>query len=296
MEKTPSHIPTGGLIWLQARVTDPDLIAWLVPGWAALCGVIASDGLGGRWLRLALLILLVDGGWGTLWGALTNTDWLTPLRRWRKASPWQACEPVGALPYTLPHSPAGRAARWLGQLRNWWREELRPTHSAAVSAVIVALPVTLVLGMALGPRLLLLSLAALAVMQMGLVWKGDRAAFAPGWDAVVSVMLPWLAGHVAFGALTPRSIALATAFALAWGGSWRTESLGGRLLTVGGQTLAAALLISAKQPLAAGASLLLLFPQMILLPWLRRGQSISWYVRHARPWLMAAMLIAAWAL
>jgi hypothetical protein len=29
---------------------------------------------------------------------------------------------------------------------------------------------------------------------------------------------------------------------------------------------------------------------------MQRGQPASWYVRHTRPWLMGAMLVAAWAL
>jgi hypothetical protein len=280
MKENPHSTPTcpasGGLIRFQGRLTD--LITWLGPAWACLCGVVASGGFGWQtkaWLRLALLILLVDGGWGTLWAALGSTDWATPLLRWRD---WRSGDPVAPLPYTLPGSPGDRASRWLGQLRVWWR-------------------VTALLGALLGPELLLLSLGALAVMQLGMIWKGGRGDVAPGWDGIVTVMLPWLAGHIAFGGEpTLCSAGLALAFALAWGAAWRAGSPWGRALGIGAQLLAAVLLVALYYPLAAGLLLLLLAPQLALLPHLRRGQPVSWYTRYSRPWLMAAMLIAAWAL
>lgn len=285
---------SGGLIRLQARLTN--LVAWPGPAWAGLCGVVASGGFGwqgGDFLRLALLILLVDGGWGTLWAALGSTNWATPLRRWRK---WHYGDPLRRLPYTLPGSPGDRASRWLGQLHAWWRDVFWPTCGAAFSAIAIALPVTVVLGALLGQELLLLSAAAFAAMQLGVAWEGGQGNVAPGWDAVVAVTLPWLAGHAAFGSLTLSSVGMALVFALAWGSAWRAGSTWGCTLWVGAQLLAAALLAALYHPLAAGFLLLLLVPQLALLPWLRRSQPASWYVRHTRPWLMVAMLVAAWVL
>lgn len=294
LHSTSSRLPSGGLIRFQTRLTD--LTTWLGPAWAGLCGVVASAGFGwqGRdFLRLAVLILLVDGGWGTLWAALGGTDWATPLRRWRH---WYSGEPIATLPYTLPGSPGERVSHWLGQLRAWWRDALWPACGPALSAIAVALPMTAVLAALLGLELLLLSAAALAVMQLGLAWEGGQGTVAPGWDGVVAVTLPWLAGHVAFGEPTLRSAGLALAFALAWGAAWRAGSLWGRALGIGAQLLAAALHVVLHHPLAAGCGVLLLIPQLALLPWLQRGQPASWYLRHTRPWLMAAMLVAAWAL
>jgi hypothetical protein len=289
-----SRSASGGLIRLQAHLTDP--ITWLCPAWASWCGVVASDGFGRQgedWLRLALLILLVDGGWGTLWTALGTTDWATPLRRWRN---WRFGEPIPTPPYTLPGSPGDRASRWLGQLRAWWRDVLWLACGPALSAIFVALPVIVVLGALLGPELVLLSVAALAVMQLGLAWEGGHGSVAPGWNAAIAVALPWLAGQAAFGSLTLRSTALALAFALAWGAAWRSDSPWRRALGAVAQLLATASLVALHHPLAAGGLLLLLTPQLALFPWLRRRQPASWYVRYTRPWLMAAMLVAAWAL
>ena len=291
---TPSPPASGGLIRLQAHLADPT--TWLCPAWATLCGVVASGRFGwqGRdFLRLALLILLVDGGWGTLWAALGNTDWATPLRRWRN---YRFGEPIPTPPYTLPSSPGDRASHWLGQLRAWWRDVLWVTCGPALAAILVALPVTAVLAALLGPELTLLSLAALAAMQLGLVREGGRGFVTPGWNAAIVVALPWLAGQATFGALTLRSTGLALAFGLAWGAAWQAGSAWRRALGIVAQLLAATLLVALHLPLAAGITLLLLAPQLALFPWLQRGQSASWYARHARPWLMAAMLVAAWAL
>jgi hypothetical protein len=192
-------------------------------------------------------------------------------------------------------------AHWLGQLRAWWWDDLWLTCGPALSAVAIALPLAVLLGVLLGPEFLLLSAAALAAMQLGLAWEGGRGSVAPKWDAVVSVTLPWLAGHLAFGSLTLSSAGLALAFGLAWGAAWRASSSWERVLGIGAQLLVAAFLIALHRALAAGCLVLLLTPQLALLPWLRRAQdvpafSVPWYVRHTRPWLMAAMLIAAWTL
>lgn len=291
---TARYPPPGGLIRLRARLTN--VIVWLGPAWASLCGVVASGGFGWQgvdFLRLALLILLVDGGWGTLWAALGGTDWATPLRRWRE---WQAGKPIARLPYTIAGSPGNHVSRWLGQLRSWWGNVLWPACGPAISAIAVALPVTGVMGTALGPTLLLLSAAALAVMQLGVAWDGARGRIAPAWDAIVAVGLPWLAGHLTFGSLRLGSAGLAALFVLAWGGAGRPQSRRGRVLGIGGQLLAGVVLIAARRPLAGGAVSLLLFPQVALLPWLGGARSTAWYTRHIRPWLMTAMLLAAWAL
>jgi hypothetical protein len=278
----------------QARLTHPTV--WLAPTWAALCGVIAAGSFGWRgadWLRLAVLILLVDGSWGTLWSALGDTDWATPLRRWRN---WHFGDPVTASPYTLPGTPGDQVSRWLGQLRAWGRDVLWPTCGPALTAIAVALPVTAVLVALLGAEFLLLSVAALAVMQLGVARNGGRGDIISEWDAIVAIAFPWLAGHLAFGELALPAAALALAFTLAWGGGWRAGSAWGRVSSIGGQFLAAALLVALRHPLAAACLALLAAPQVALLVWLRRGQSASWYVRHTRPWLMAAMLVAALAL
>ncbi len=291
---TSQHPTSSGLICLQARSTS--LVTWLGPAWAVLCGVAASgnfDWQGQDWLRLSLVILLVDGGWSTLWTALGETDWATPLRRWRQ---WRSGERLATPPYTLSGSPGDVVSRWLGQLRAWWHDVFWPACGSALLAAVVALPVISVLGALLGIELVLLSIATLATVQLGVAWEGGRGSIAPGWDAIIAVTFPWLAGHAAFGSLTLSSAALALAFALPWGAAWRADRAWGRALGMGTQLVAAALLVALHHPLAASTLLLLTGPQMAMFPWLRRGHPPSNYVRYARPWLMGAMLVAAWAL
>jgi hypothetical protein len=288
-----SPLPTGGLLRFQARATD--LVTWLAPTWATLCGVAASGAFnweGPQWLRLALLILLVDGGWGSLWTALAATDWATPLRRWRE---WDENRSTAALPYTLPDAPGGKLSHFVGKLRAWWSRVLWPRCGSALLVIVTAVPIAALLAILLGIELLLLTVAALALMQLGIIWEEGRGAVPPGWDATIAIALPWLAGHVAFGPMTLPSTGLACLFALAWGKAWSVTSGWGRTLTVGGQLLAMVSLVILQRPLAAGVLFSVLVPQLTLLPWVRRDYEPRWYVRHARPWLMAAMAVAALA-
>jgi hypothetical protein len=301
LDSATLHPVSGDLTRLQARLTD--FVNWLAPAWAAWCGALASGGFeqrGASWLKLSLLILLVDVGWGVLWAALGSTDWATPLHRWRA---WRSDDLITAPPYTLPGSPGDRVSRWLGQLRGWRRAVLWPTRGFALTVAGVALLATAVLGAVLGRDLLLLSVAALAVMQLGVAGEGGRGAIAPKWDAVISIALPWLAGHIVFSAGATAgwaqyvsAVGLALVFALAWGAARRADSGWERLLGAGTQLLAVALFVALRIPLAAAGLLALLVPQLMLYPWMRRGLPASWYVRLVRPWLMAAMLLAAWAL
>lgn len=287
-------LPTSGLLRLQARA--PNLLAWLGPTWSVLCGVMASGGFQGRssdWLQLALLTLLVDGGWGSLWGAIGATDWATPLAHWRE---WGTTDPSARLPYTLPGAPGGRISHVMGGFRAWWGEVLWPACGSALLTILVALPTTALLAMLLGMELLLLSAAALAAMQLGAIWQGGRQDVAPGWDALIAVAAPWFAGHIAFGPSTLRSAGMAALFALAWGAGAGIRTRLGHGLTVASQLLIVVSLVAFESPLAAGAVFLLLVPRMSLLPRVRPGRDPEWYVRQARPWLMAAMLVVALSL
>lgn len=287
-------LPTSGFLRLQAHA--PDLLTWLGPTWAVLCGLIASGGFDWRtqsWVRLGLLILLVDGGWGSLWAAMGASDWATPVFYWRE---WRQGRPSAALPYTLPDAPGGKLSGLLGRLRAWGGEVLWPTCGSALLAILVALPTTALLATLLGVELLLLSVAAFAAMQLGVIWKRGRKAVPPGWDALIAVAMPWLAGHVTFALVTLPSAGLAALFALAWGMAWKADSAWGRALTIGGQLLALVSLLALQSPLAAGTLFLLLVPQVSLLAWVGRGYETDWYARRTRPWLMLAMLVAALSL
>jgi hypothetical protein len=289
---TPS--PSGGLMRLQTKAGD--LGSWLGPTWAMLCGAAASNAFswqGGDWLRLALLTLLVDAGWGNLWSALSRANWAAAVRRWQN---WEKNRPTMRLPYTLPGTPGDRISRWMGKLQAWGREAFWPACGPAVRATLAGVPLTALVATLLGPELLLLSVAAVALMQLGIIWEGGRGIVPPGWDALVGVALPWLAGHAAFAPVTLPSASLALLFALAWGCAWNTRAVLAQVALVASQLVSAAYFVALQRPLAAGAILFLSAPQTALLPWVRADLPVTRFVRYTRPWLMAAMAIAAMVL
>ena len=127
-----SPLPSGGIIHLQARAAD--LGSLLGPTWATLCGVLASNAFHwerGDYVKLPLLLLLVDGGWGTIWAALAGTDWSIPVQLWRD---WEKNRPAVSLPYTLPGTVGDRLSRWMRRIEAWWRSILWPTCGLAVLA------------------------------------------------------------------------------------------------------------------------------------------------------------------
>lgn len=274
----------------------------LGPAWVALCGALASGGLtlsAEPLLRLLLLAFLVDVVWGGLWSALAATDWATPLRHWQS---WRHGPPLRFLPYTSPDGPAGRLARTLGHLSSWWQEGLGPTLGPTLVGLVLLLPLALVIAGVLGARLLLATLAAITCLQFVIAWTGGDARPVPGPQALFEVALPWLAGHALFSVNPPPSALLALAYALAYAGGLRmAQGWPGLARWNLGQVAAVIVLLSWRQPVAAGIAGLLFISQAIVQPGLFDAESegvdpavAARFLRPAQIWLMAAMLVAAW--
>jgi hypothetical protein len=290
--ETIHHRPSsGGLVHVQVRLTR--LNKWVGPLCAVVCGAIVAIGFTrdtDAWLRLALLVLLVDGGWGTLWEALSGTDWSTPIEQWHA---WNEELPITALPYTRFGAPGDRVMRWVGQFRLWWQSALWPSTGSAISSVVVAIPLIALLSIILGPRLMTLSIAAAAMMQLGLIWEGGRGNVIPEWDAMLAIALPWLAGQAAYGTVTMPSAGMAVCLAMAYGSAWRVKNPWGLAFHVFAQLMPLVLLILLPQPIAAAGYAVLLVPQFILLPWTKEQRLAGWYVSHSRWWLFATMILTA---
>ncbi len=269
---------------------------WLLPAWAVLCGAIASNGLawhdGAGWLRLALALLLVELGWAGLWQALGTTDWAAPFAAWHS---WRAGSGAPALPYSRPGAPGHSGARWLADFGAWWRDCLWPARHAAVSAALVALAATVVLTAVLGWSFVLLTLAALAAMQLGLAWGQGRGTASPGWSALVYVLVPWLAGHVAIALLSVRSLFAAGGLGLLCAAIWSLQRVYARWLVACAHLALALLLLALGHPLAGVAVLVLLAPQLALVPWLDAHGEGLWHLRFSLAWVLAAGLITVWA-
>lgn len=276
----------------------------LRPAWVALCGALASGGLtleAEPLLQLALLAFLADVVWGGLWLALAGTDWATALRHWQN---WDQGSPLRLLPYTLPEGPAGRLARTCGHLRSWWKSLLQPTLGPTLSGLALLLPLALVVAGMLGVRPLLLTLAAITLLQFVIAWSGGDARPAPGPQALFEIALPWLAGHALFEQLTAPSVLLALGYALTYAGGLRlVQDRPGLAYWNLGQVSAAIVLLAGHHPLAAGAAGLLLIGQVMAQPGLFDIETeeialaaVAPFLRFTQPWLMAAMLVAAWGM
>jgi hypothetical protein len=290
-----SELRESGLIRLEARLGNT--LAWVVPAWATLCGAVSSGRLAlSSAPTLTLVTLLVEAGWGTVWGALATTDWAALLQGWNS---WQGSDDPLSIPYTTPGSTGQRFGRWIAQLRSWWRNDPSPGQRSAIGTAIVGAAASVAFAIAIGPDILMLTLAGLALMQMAVLMNRGRGSAVAAWDAVLRLGLPWLAGHLTFEVLSLPSIALAIVFSLAVSGMGITRRWWAYALWIGGQVLATAVLVYLRLPLVVLLLALFLVPQWLLVVWLvpqevDRGQD-QW-AHRAWPWLAAGMLVAALAL
>lgn len=293
----PGDIWPGRLVSLRIEMGSSS--AWLGSAWAALCGAVASGQIrleAQSFLLLLLVLFLVDPVLGGVWGLVLGTDWFAPFARGHRS---RGEIPSKSLPYTSPGSPGYRASRWLVEVLAWWRRDFRPHVGTEFLSLILTLAVAITLASLLGRLVALLTLVALVLMAVVLFSSRQRGAISFSLRAVLELGLPWLMGHLAFGSLNWESVAFAFAYTVVYyacfvllDGRRRTAT---RLLN-GSQIVAVALLIIVKEPILAGIAGLLLLPQLLLQPFLWRGEAEWWYLQRSHPWLMASMLIAVLAI
>ena len=291
----PVRRALGPLMKLEVRITRP--LTWLGPAWAALCGAVASGWLtlsGQNLLFLLIVLFMTDALWGILWHLIAERDWFV-FSNWNS----QAQEAsLTALPYTTPGSPSHRISSRLGRMLAWWRAVFWPRQGPALLGLVVALPLTLVLAVILGQRVIILTSAALAIMVLALLRARRHGAPPLSLQAILEMGLAWLAGHTAFGPLTLWSFLLAALYTVAYHSCLKLARNSGKhwltLLKVS-QAAVIALLVFLRQPVVAGVVGLLLLPQMLLQPFLGQGEVELWYLRRTGPFLMAGMLLAALA-
>jgi hypothetical protein len=302
--KAHSHAEHGSSLGSPIRFQVWPRQGLLGPAWAAVCGALASGGLTlaiEPLLRLALLVFLVDVVWGGLWSALAATDWATPLGRWQN---WHHGPPTNVVPYATPDGPAAHLAHTWSHLRSWWTDLLRPTLGPTLAGLALSLPLALVIAAVLGARPLLLTLAAITLLQFVFARSGGDARPVPAPQACFEIALPWLAGHVLFASPTAPSTLLALGYAFAYAGGLRmSQNQTGLARWNLGQVVGLIVLVAWRQPLAAGIAGLLSLGQAASQPELfdaKTGEVESTatdrFLRFAQPWLMAAMLVAAWGL
>jgi hypothetical protein len=268
-----------------------------VSGWSVVCGALASnhalwDGEG--LLALALVLILVTLGWGCLWNLVTDAGWVQPLgrdisRTYRRVLP--------APPFTRPRSPAGKLLRALDTTVGWWQGVLWPAAGEALVTAFLCTLLLVVLSVFLPVRFVWLHVAFALLVGLG-AWMRRRSAGPLAGQSCVAVGLGWMAGYVGFAGFGVPSLALALLYSGAAWGVLRMQAgrRGGLWLSAGTQTIVGAILVALKQPLAAGVLALLLLGQIALHLSSREGSEAVRVARPTWPWLLAAMLVAAWAL
>jgi len=280
-----------------------DIHVRTLPAWPTLYGwgfLPVAAVLGGAWafaaplegdtlLAVLTALVLALAGWLPFWRAVTRTPWAETFASWRT---WKREAALPLWPYLQPGTPGAALHRTLRQALAWWNEVGRAALGAALSMAALALGVSVLAALVLGRDALLLTLAMLAWTEIAVLWHEGRGDVGAAWAAGALVGLPWLLG-ASLGAsaddtamlrpaLSALALTLLTAFCAHPGPSAAL-----------GPLLGAGFLVSQGQFLAAGGVLLLTLPGLLLL--LQRP-SMETYRRALTPWLLAIILLVAWAL
>ncbi len=279
------NIETGQIIRIQIPVRARTL--WLSPAWAVVCGLITSSTFvwtGRDVLIAALALVVVDGTWATVWWGLVATDWRSLFATWDTFDVTRVDATWGAV-----GSSAARSQRGLARLRLWWQAIGKehagsPLLSALFSVVLAFLLSAVIGGAAVG-----LTLAALALTQIGLLLRVHGRAV--NWlHGFVDVGFAWLLGHVAFGQLNVLSALTAVIFSFSYAAmlDLAHDAAPTRRWLIP-PFIMVLVLVLLQQPLAAFALLTMLIAQASLSTALHGLD----FARTAQIWLMLSMLIAA---
>lgn len=277
-----SEAPVASSSLVDARVWFDQTPVRFAAGWTVIAAALAvqplAQTLGADLLRMALIFLLADPLWGSLWG-LMNTPGSLPVIQasLSRKRVW--------LPYLHPGSPAAHLLGLEGP------GMLALVMRVAVPGFLLAL---LVAGF-LGPWAVGLTFIALGLSIAG--WLHRHVDLIPQalLQSLMSVALPWALVLLSFRGLeAPASqFLLAALWTLhAWAAARLAEApgervgLGGLAVAQAGVTVA---LIFLRAPLWVALVVVCWLPTWLLV--LRGGD-----LRGARFWWIAAMLLSAMAL
>lgn len=264
-------------VWMDQAIWRPAGL------WAFAAGLLASGALRQaddlNLQALALLALLVDALWGSVWRLAGGRSALLAL------PPRRAAEATFVLPYMQEGSPAARLLN--SDHTDIWTSALRIAAPTALLALIAAA----VLGVyALGLTVVVIVLAAL-----GWTLRHSYDSDALLLHSIVAVGLPWLLtvqqaqqNEVAW---LPQLLLAGCWVLHQWGGLRNRQSPDrlGLVLMGAAQIGMCALLIAVQSPLWLAPLVLLLLPNWLLA---LQGQPL----RRLRFFWLAAMLVSAAAL
>ena len=193
MEESYSSRPlVGRWLALDLRPTRP--LTWLGPGWAVLCGAVASGGLllsGQSLLFLVFSLLLADvllGAWRALW---LLPDWRDAAHRAAIKTPaWYIASEDGSGNRVM------RIARQLWRRSRYVRSVILPAIDSEIVGMTMIGVLALSIAIVLGQVVVLLTIAAMVLALIEGQIDEERGAYL---RAVFEIALPWLIAQIAFG-------------------------------------------------------------------------------------------------
>lgn len=308
--------PIGHIIRLRLYPIRP---LWsLGAGWAAVSGGLAAAGFPlslVTLLNLFLVWFLADPVLGVIWDVgVGNAHEMGIWRRLINSRLPSMAFPVRLLPYTQSGSPGYRLAYRLNRFGRWWRDTFWPEAGRGFATLMAGLGLAVLLGAILGRDVLILVLVSVLFSWL-VVLPGRRDTTrdlaqetrrhkdsTTLWHALGEFSIPWLIGAAAMGGLSQAVALLGICFTITYFGMIR--DVHSFRLTSASQATAALLLAGLRQPVAAGATAILLMPQWGLYMWASHiGQSpgahvavSGTYLRYTQPFVFVSMLIAALAI
>ncbi len=310
LERKDAGSGPGLLFHLEARWARR--ASWLGPAWAVLCGAVASGGLRAEgWVVLSLLLalFLADPLLGTIWWAAVTLASPNPALEGESREKIRLSPP----PYTLPGSLAHRFFAWLEKRWAWWRGAVWPRFHGPLASLGFAIPLAFLAAILLGWKVVILT--ALAVCVAGLEALRRRAGLEKSHflGALYGGGLAWLMGYFILASLAIQGTVLETIAGWLRGGEGKAllwaflytlalyafQAIGAGQRGKGVSTLnltqigALAILLLAKEPVLAGAMGLLLLPQVLLQPALKRRGRGDWYLGRIQYFTMLGMMIGA---
>jgi hypothetical protein len=260
--------------------------------WAAVCGVVSVIGLRWDWTALArLLAVVVLVELVYRWVA-----WLISLGEFRSTGSSSPVPHSITLPYTLPGSPAHRAADRFARARRFWKKFWTLPRGLWVRTLALLLAAGLLLCCGIGSPAMWIGVSGLAAAVLGGVWMRKSPQAADVWAPAFFTALAWITGALAAGGGWRLGLLAALAFGLATSGlaALRCGLTWGTVLTLAGLAASSIVLIALRLVLPAAAVLFVAAPGYALSA---RGAGLpDRFARTLRPLLLICMAVAAFSL